>query len=350
MQKRRIMLSFIVLSVFSCCLGAYLNNVTGTSITVSWLTDVPVTSKLEIHKTNTTFLEDGANLFHSFDVTGLSTDTAYSYTITNETGGKVVNTETGVFWTAPERKTPFKFVLFGDSRNNESTYNELIKRIEGDSPQLVIHTGDIVYDDSREDEWRIFLDGLSQLETSVVYAAIGNHEKEGLNFKKYFSLPGNESYYSFWYSDLLFIVLNTNQRFDNYSEQYKWFEETLKTEKNKKPASILVIFHHPPYSYGIHGDHLFVKMYLVPLMEKYGVDLVINGHDHGYQRLEKDGLTYLITAGGGAPLYRVEEGDKLVRGFSDYHYVLMEYDGKNLNATVKKLDGQIVDSFHVKVH
>ena len=62
-------------------------------------------------------------------------------------------------------------------------------------------------------------------------------------------------------------------------------------------------FHHPPYACGGHLGSSTVRRAWVPLFERYGVRLVLNGHDHNYQRFRRKGVTYVVHGGGGAGLY-----------------------------------------------
>ena len=65
----------------------------------------------------------------------------------------------------------------------------------------------------------------------------------------------------------------------------------------------IVVLHHPPYTCGGHLGSAAVRRAWVPLFERYGVRLVLSGHDHNYQRFARDGVTYVVHGGGGAGLY-----------------------------------------------
>ncbi|WP_373516087.1 metallophosphoesterase [Persicitalea sp.] len=111
---------------------------------------------------------------------------------------------------------------------------------------------------------------------------------------------GTEAYYSFNYSNIHFISLDT-YGFEKLgdkpkdilapnSNQYKWLERDLKKAKEDSRINWVIVFmHHPPYTGGTHSsdqseDNIYIKGNLIPLLDQYKVDLVLAGHSHDYQR------------------------------------------------------------------
>ena len=84
--------------------------------------------------------------------------------------------------------------------------------------------------------------------------------------------------------------------------QTRWLQRTLARRSGFRR---IVAFHHPPYTCGGHLGSATVRKTWVPLFERYGVRLVLNGHDHNYQRFERNGVTYVVHGGGGAGLYKL---------------------------------------------
>src|SRR5262249_60241894 len=68
-------------------------------------------------------------------------------------------------------------------------------------------------------------------------------------------------------------------------------------------AHRFIVMHHPPYSVSIHGGRPELREMWTPIFERYGVDAVFSGHDHVYERAERNGVRYFVSGGGGAPLY-----------------------------------------------
>jgi predicted phosphodiesterase len=131
------------------------------------------------------------------------------------------------------------------------------------------------------------LDGGTEL-----LAVLGNHDVAGHQAEEVaaaLGMPGR------WYArrldDLLLVVLDSTQP-DN-AEQRTWLESTL--SGNTAPW-VIVALHHPPYSAGYHGSDLANRKAFTPLFDRYGVDLVLAGHDHDYQRsIPVNGVTYVVT-------------------------------------------------------
>ena len=89
-----------------------------------------------------------------------------------------------------------------------------------------------------------------------------------------------------------------------------------------------------------------MRQALHPLFERYGVDVVFNGHKHNYERNEVNGVTYIVTGGGGAPLYAMQEREPTQVAFAvTYHFVLLEINDQHLEATVISSKGKVLDEF-----
>ncbi len=332
--------------VMTClCFAVYLNDVSENAVTITWFTEEPSDSFLIVYDGSSEGIYSPIEVtIHRFRVSGLRPSTSYAYSVRSMLGGKLIYRGGGVLTTAPARNTPFKFAAYGDSRNNLQVHKSITSAIADEKLSLVISTGDIVQRDDMMEAWNEFFEAIQSLSSSVFYSAIGNHEGDAENYQRFFSFPGNKRYYSFWYGDIFFVCLNTNEHFHKYSQQYTWFLTQLEEAKTLDPAFTIVFFHHPPFSFGSHGDHMYVKENLVPLFESYGVDIVLNGHDHGYQRIQRNGVTYIITAGGGAPLYDITPGIGLKAYAKAYHYVLFEYSLDEISIYAKTPEGEIIDS------
>lgn len=195
-------------------------------------------------------------------------------------------------------------VVYGDSRSGHTTHQAIVNLICDIKPAAVFHTGDLVNDGDKVDDWTIFNAITYNMRSiSEFYPALGNHEKQSEMFFDSYELPGNEEWYSVEKNGIYFIILNSCVAIDQGSEQYQWLE----TELQSIPDSIdfiAAVFHHPPYSTGPHiEDEKGLRDLIVPLFDLYGVDVVFNGHDHCYERSFCGGIYYIVAGGGGAPLY-----------------------------------------------
>jgi len=246
------------------------------------------------------------------------------------------------------------FVAYGDNRTgsgNTAIHRALLKNMLAEGPAFVLHTGDLVAYGDQEELWdEFYRQGLEIFRSVPFQPTIGNHDISTRGcFVDYCDLGADKkSYYYFRYGPAHFIALDTTRYFDPGSPQYKFLESTLKKIPEEAPA--VVFFHHTPFNFGNHGEDEKVKMFLVPLFEKYKVDLVIAGHDHNYQRIGPiNGVLYIVTGGGGAPLYqvRVQPNSTLQKYKAVHHYVVIEIDKTAITGTMKNSLGRVEDSFSI---
>jgi tartrate-resistant acid phosphatase type 5 len=139
------------------------------------------------------------------------------------------------------------------------------------------------------------------------FPALGNHDlyiAGGQAYFDYFTLPGNERYYDFVWGPLHFFCLNSSDSepdgVGRSSPQAAWLRERL---ANSTSPWQVAYFHLSPYSSGTHGSVDWMRW---PFAD-WGVDVVLSAHDHTYERLEIDGIPYVINGLGGGPIYAFEE-------------------------------------------
>ena len=112
-----------------------------------------------------------------------------------------------------------------------------------------------------------------------------------------------------------------------------------------------LVFHNPPFTaVKKRQKEGGASQALVPLFEQYRVTAVFNGHDHNYQRHVKNGVQYIVTGGGGAPLYPV---DGPIPGLtqkveSTEHFVQVKVEGNEATLEAVALDGSLIDTFELK--
>ncbi|MEI6511801.1 MAG: metallophosphoesterase [bacterium] len=203
----------------------------------------------------------------------------------------------------------FRFIAYGDTRDGHKVHQEIINQMIQLHPKFVISTGDLVNDGSEPALWTKFDKITGELrKTTPYYAALGNHDIGGEGFATRKLRPknsGTEMYYSFDEGKLHFICLDTQQSIKPDSKQYKWLESDLKSAKSRGKF-IIPFFHVAVYSVGGHGSSSSLQTILVPLYKKYGVKLSFQGHDHIYYRTLREGTTWVVTGGGGAPIYPID--------------------------------------------
>jgi predicted MPP superfamily phosphohydrolase len=241
-------------------------------------------------------------------------------------------------------------VIFGDSQNNEKIRREVVQTIMTFKPSVVFSAGDNVDDGRDPKQWKLFNDiEKPLLKTAEFFTALGNHEEESsLCFVNYPCLLNRKPWYSVEREGIHFIVLDSNSDLRLGSEQYKWLVSDLNSIKAEVKFKI-AIFHHPLFDVGFHWpDGKRLKPILLPLFKKYGIGAVFSGHDHNYQRFEYEGITFIVTGGGGGNLYRRSRNSPYLQKFVKAHHFCLLSPGKDfLKIRVLGIDSQTIDDFTI---
>jgi predicted phosphodiesterase len=344
--------------------GPYVQQVTSTSAVVMFELATPAPAAVRV-RAGREATGAGAEwvirappaTLHEVPVTGLSPSRRYAFTV--EAGGA---RERGEIVTAPLAHEAFSFIVWGDTRSGDEIHRELCARLALETPDFIIHTGDLVPAGADLASWQTFFDIERELMRAVpVYPVMGNHDYQGVarrdeNFRRYFSLPPDspnpERYYAFSWGNSRLIVLDTTEPSFSLAEQTLWLEEQLAAAAASAEVShIFVTMHHPLYSTATHGPLAGARLAWAPLLERYRVDLVFAGHDHVYERLTHGGLRYITTGGGGAPLYfqrrepAAEDGAASLVFDRSYHYARVHVAGDFVEVAVVALDGRLIDGF-----
>ncbi|MFH1434419.1 MAG: metallophosphoesterase family protein [Pseudomonadota bacterium] len=331
--------------------GPYLQNVTRSSIVVVWETDNPVMS--EVRYGTTTDMEQAAGDLtpktrHEIALEGLEPATDYYYRVESADPPS----DRGLFTTVVNTADPFRIAVYGDTRSNHDDHRDVMDRVVLEAPNLALLNGDLVGSGDDEGLWVTFFDvEQAVLMTFPLYPCLGNHEQSGDLYVEYFVLPENspsaERYYWVRYATAAVIAIDlyTNS-FNTSSDQYAWIEETLQAASdNPGIRHILIELHHGPYHSGSHGSNASVRSDLAPLFEAHGVDIVFSGHDHCYERGTVGGVKYVVSGGGGAPLYSIDGDWWTEESESVLHYCILDIHGPRLEFTAKRLDGSTLDHF-----
>ena len=266
--------------------------------------------------------------FQHILVEGLSDNTPVSYRVRCMTDEDVpLYSDWYTVTTASTEAEDFSFILYGDSRSGHTKHQEVVEQIKlatQEAPaRFLIHTGDMVTNGYEEWRWQEkFFEPVGDLLAQLpIFSAPGNHELNQHQYFDYFPPFYENSYYRFQFGQVEFFSLNTNIDYTPGSPQYIWLESVL--ERSTAPWK-LAFFHHPPYSCATMrkpGD-LNVRQHIVPLLEKYGVQLALLGHDHLYGKTKViNGVQYLTSGGGGSWLYDGRTDSNNVHCSKAYHFV-----------------------------
>jgi hypothetical protein len=317
-----------------------------------WDTTEPSIGRVEYGQTRELgeVVEDKSpTLHHEVQLKGLDPYTDYYYHVDNDDVAKFHTT-------ADSAQSDFSFAVFGDTRSGVSIHKKIIKRMVAIEPDFVLHTGDLVESGRFHSEWNRFfrIEG-PLLRIAPFYPTLGNHEEHDIGFSDslyvdIFHLPGNELWYAFDYGSARFICLkldaNPREDLSPDDEQYKWLEQQLAANE----APWLFVYFHVGVFTSRSEDTLEIELRerIVPLFEAYEVDAVFMGHHHSYERILVNGITYIVTAGGGASLYEFSQPEPGSQAaILAHHFVAIEIEGDQLHAKVIDQRGKIIDSFEL---
>lgn len=351
-----------------------------TSMTVMWQTvDATQTSTVQYGESQKLGKETKGQTYtygyatgtiHGAELSKLKPSTVYYYRAGDSAGGW---SGTYSFKTAPAKKDDFSFIALGDvSTSQEAKKN--IAHIVSEKPAFVLIAGDLSYANGKHYIWDAWFEMLQPAASYLPFMpALGNHEFEKYDKGKHglaayiarFSLPGNEYYYSFDYAGSHFTAVNC---LETSEAQKKWLEEDLKIAVKNKLNWIIAYLHFPPFSSSTsHGSDINMRKVYNPIFEKYGVDIVLTGHDHDYERTfpmkgetvairemskykEGTGTIYVVTGGGGARLYGMknEAPEWSAKRESVHQYLKVSVTPAKLSVTsLRTKDKSVLDAFEV---
>jgi hypothetical protein len=252
--------------------------------------------------------------------------------------------------TLPNRPDTLKFAVIGDSGTGSSSQHRVAQQLWASHAkypyEFVVMLGDNLYGGSDERDFKKKFEEPYQpiLDAKIkFYASLGNHDSSNQSLYKLFNMNGDR-YYSFSpKAGVRFFALDSNYM---DKPQLQWLEKQLAGSGSDWK---IAFFHHPIYSSGgRHGSDLQLRTLLEPLFLKYGVDLVLAGHEHFYERIKPQKGIYYFISGGAAKLREgnVRPNSPLTaKGFdTGYHFMLMELDKDALHFQVITDQGKTVDA------
>ncbi len=297
--------------------GPYLQIPTPTSIVVRWRTDVATDSRVRYGSApgSLTAMADDptATTEHEVAVTGLTPSTQYFYSIGTTTAALAGDDASHFFRTTPPVGTvqPVRIWVTGDggfaNADGQAVRDSFLTYNAGQTVDLWLLLGDNAYLVGSDSDYQaaLFEMHADMLRRVPAWPTFGNHEALSSNsltetgpYFDIFTLPrageaggvpsGTEAYYSFDYANIHFIVLDSHFS-DNSpgSPMLLWLEADLQATT---ADWVIAYWHHPPYSKSLVHDsdteqrEIDMRQNVLPVLEDYGVDLVLAGHAHVYER------------------------------------------------------------------
>jgi hypothetical protein len=289
--------------------GPYLQQGSSNSIIVRWRTTDSASSKVNYGLTpeNLNFVASDSTLTtnHEVKLSNLTPNTRYYYAV----GDSVMFVDSGVevyFTTAPvlDSIQSTRMWVIGDSgtanQNAKNVYNAYRNFTANRNTDLWLMLGDNAYDDGTDSEYQagVFDMYPELLKQTTVWSTIGNHDERTANtYFDIFTLPeqgevggessGTENYYSFNHANIHVVVLDSV--ISNRSSTGAMVEWLKKDLQGNTSQWLIAIWHYPPYSKGSHdtdgsSTYAAIRANFLPLLESYGVDFVLTGHSHSYER------------------------------------------------------------------
>jgi len=284
---------------------------------------------LGIYKSNKSLIVN----YHSVVFENLNPNTLYAYRVGNDENWS----EWIQFKTANDTYSPTQFVYFGDAQNDIlNHWSRVIRMAYQTAPNasFVIHAGDLVDTAHKDNEWAQWFKAGGFIHSQwTAIPVVGNHEFQrfdgyegslprrlSIQWRPQFTLPVednldsrlHETVYTVEYQDILILVLNSTGHLEKQTEYIK--QKLVNTDAKWK----IVTNHHSVFSPAEGRDFEYARKVWKPLFEKYGVDLVLNGHDHTYarghvpvksQNIDQSGSfkTLYVTSVSGPKQYKVDK-------------------------------------------
>lgn len=368
-----------------------------TTQTVTWRTDSTVGTGIVQYGTDKELKDNMTESAHvSILKTDLGNENISTATLTNLKPGTQYYYRVGddtknwspiySFRTENNDTNQFKFLVFGDSQsgvaNNPdySLWHSTVQNASKANPDasFFVNVGDLVEVGRSNAHWNNWFAADKGVIDSISFMPVqGNHETYDINNNKteptlyegQFNVPHNGPYnnsqaYSYDYGNVHFVVLDSQFLEEQIhptlvNDERAWLDKDLnQTEKEWK----VVFWHKSPYYTKPYRTYEDIKAAFGPILDKYHVDVVFNGHDHAYSRtypIKNDtivsspaqGTVYIITGRSGAKYYNDNAPKVWDANFFDPqdmpNYIVVDVNGSKMEIKNYKMDGTLVDDYTI---
>jgi acid phosphatase type 7 len=341
--------------------GPYLAGLSDTGVDVRFELDAPATATVEVTGASPAadagaprrFPDPTSTANHLVHVSGLEPGKSYGYAVM--LGTQVLGRGTVTTAPDPASGAPVRFIVYGDSRSDATTHEGMVRAMLATPSDFLVNTGDIVGEGGSAADWQSFFSVEAPLlRDRPLFLCIGNHElyedEAGANFARYFGFLDASGtlrpYGTVRIGDVRLFFLNGMHDWSS-GEERTWLEREL-TKADREPGLVwrMAVIHHSPWSSGPHGPNTkLVAAHVPELLSAHKVDILFSGHDHIYERGEGSGsLKYIISGGGGAPLYRITKPMPETRqAEAAYHFVEVTATPTEVRTVAHRLDGSTLE-------
>lgn len=308
---------------------------------------------------------------YTASITGLAPGQYYHYQIVaySEAQTRLVLKQ-GRTRTAPPAEGAFRALVFGDSGSGLSAQWKLARLIPGMDPDLILHTGDVVYDDGATEDfyWKLYMPYADLMARAAFYPVLGNHDvrtNDGQPLLDACILPENgppgqqnERNYWFDFGCARFVAIDSNRDLPHYRDVIApWLDEVLSTAGDRWK---ILYWHEPIFTSGHYLPATKLLEPLVPIIDRHGVHLVCHGHNHMYERTrplrggqimpDGHGSVYISSGAGGARLYDVKLPlpAYIARIYSDMHsFTVLDVAADRIVIRQMAIDRQVIDTAQI---
>jgi hypothetical protein len=338
--------------------GPYLTGLSESSVDVRFELDQGAPATLAVVREGdagsspAVFSGRDSNAVQLVRATGLDASARYAYTV--RVGGAVLGA--GHFTTAPGRNssTPITLLVYGDDRSDPTAHAVVVRAMAQVPCDFLVNTGDMVEDGSSAEDWQSFFDVEGPLlRDHPIFVAIGNHELygdlAGAGFARYFAFmdaaDAPHLYGTARLGFVRFFFLNAMHDWESGEERDWLVRELSRADTEDGLLWRIAVTHDGPWSSGPHGGNTKLLAAHVPeLLATHKVDLVLSGHDHIYVRGSVGDVKYIVSGGGGAPLYPIRSDDPSARkAEATYHFVEVRATDETLRISARRPDGTVFD-------
>ena len=363
--------------------GPWMQHVTPTSAVVRVEVDPPAPVSLEVGLSAAVGSTDSGagsliesrevRALHTILVKGLEPGTRYPFTVRAHGAPKY-----GAITTAPadDSAAAFRFLVYGDNRTDDAAHAAVVRAMVVSASSFLVNTGDMVENGGSASQWQTFFDIEAPLTRErPIFSCVGNHELvdgAGAEYVRYFGpaelpkavvapaptitgvplhdagaapLSLDQLSGTFRWSNARFFMINGMVSYTSGVTR-AWLEKVL-VESDAEPGLQwrVVVVHHGLQSSGPHGKNkLLQDADVAQLLRAHKIDLVIAGHDHIYERGFADGLPYLVSGGGGAPVYRVKKAAPTSRRYESVrHFVEASVSSVAIQFVATRPDGSTIE-------
>lgn len=255
-----------------------------------------------------------------------------------------------------------RFAVLGDYGSAGQSEARVAALVKGWTPDFIITTGDNNYPGGGADTidaniGQYFQEYIAHYRGKYgcgaaqnrFFPSLGNHDwytPDAKPYRDYFSLPGNERYYDVVVGDVHLFAIDSDlaepDGVTHDSVQASW----LKARLGSSTATWRVVYmHHPPYSSGSHQSSTYMRW---PYKE-WGAHLVFAGHDHIYERLNVDGLPYIVNGLGGTSIYAMSTTlpESISLYNANFGAVLIDATANELFSQFFTVEGQLIDQLRL---